>query len=226
MMRLKSLRAFADEHGLKMTSVAEVVAYRRRHEKLIALEREIQLPTEAGEFRLRLYSSKTDSSDHLALVCGEPEEGKLPLVRVHSECMTGDVFHSLRCDCGVQLKTAMQEIQAYGYGAVVYARQEGRGIGLAMKLHAYELQEQGLDTVEANEKLGFEADLRDYCVAAQILRDLNMDRIKLLTNNPAKVSGLEMYDVEVSERVSLVLPTQKHNDFYMSTKRDKMGHII
>ena len=226
MMRLKSLRAFADEHGLKMTSVAEVVAYRRRHEKLIALEREIQLPTEAGEFRLRLYSSKTDSSDHLALVCAEPEEGMLPLVRVHSECMTGDVFHSLRCDCGVQLKTAMQEIQAYGYGAVVYARQEGRGIGLAMKLHAYELQEQGLDTVEANEKLGFEADLRDYCVAAQILRDLNLDRIKLLTNNPAKVSGLEMYDVEVSERVSLVLPTQKHNDFYMSTKRDKMGHII
>jgi 3,4-dihydroxy 2-butanone 4-phosphate synthase/GTP cyclohydrolase II len=226
MMRLKSLRVFADEHGLKMTSVAEVVAYRRRHEKLIALEREIQLPTDAGEFRLRLYSSKTDSSDHLALVCGEPEAGKLPLVRVHSECMTGDVFHSLRCDCGEQLKTAMQAIQAYGYGAVVYARQEGRGIGLAMKLHAYELQEQGLDTVEANEKLGFEADLRDYCVAAQMLHDLNMDKIKLLTNNPAKVSGLEMYDVEVSERVSLVLPTQEHNDFYISTKRDKMGHII
>lgn len=226
MMRLKSLRAFANEHGLKMTSVAEVVAYRRRHEKLIALEREIQLPTEAGEFRLRLYSSQVDGKDHLALVCGEPDGDRLPLVRVHSECMTGDVFHSLRCDCGLQLDTAMREIQAYGYGAVVYARQEGRGIGLAMKLHAYELQEQGLDTVEANEKLGFEADLRDYCVAAQMLRDLKMDRVRLLTNNPSKVSGLEMYDVEVEERVSLVLPASEHNDFYMSTKRDKMGHII
>ena len=226
MMRLKSLRAFANEHGLKMTSVAEVVAYRRRHEKLIALEREIQLPTEAGEFRLRLYSSQVDGKDHLALVCGEPDGDRLPLVRVHSECMTGDVFHSLRCDCGLQLDTAMREIQAYGYGAVVYARQEGRGIGLAMKLHAYELQEQGLDTVEANEKLGFEADLRDYCVAAQMLRDLKMDRVRLLTNNPSKVSGLEMYDVEVVERVSLVLPASEHNDFYMSTKRDKMGHII
>tara|TARA_A100001015_G_scaffold306687_1_gene401364 strand:- start:533 stop:913 length:381 start_codon:yes stop_codon:yes gene_type:complete len=126
----------------------------------------------------------------------------------------------------LQLDTAMREIQAYGYGAVVYARQEGRGIGLAMKLHAYELQEQGLDTVEANEKLGFEADLRDYCVAAQMLRDLKMDRVRLLTNNPSKVSGLEMYDVEVEERVSLVLPASEHNDFYMSTKRDKMGHII
>lgn len=226
MMRLKSLRAFANEHGLKMTSVAEVVAYRRRHEKLIALEREIQLPTEAGEFRLRLYSSQVDGKDHLALVCGEPDGDRLPLVRVHSECMTGDVFHSLRCDCGLQLDTAMREIQAYGYGAVVYARQEGRGIGLAMKLHAYELQEQGLDTVEANEKLGFEADLRDYCVAAQMLRDLKMDRVRLLTNNPSKVSGLEMYDVEVEERVSLVLPASEYNDFYMSTKRDKMGHII
>ena len=190
MMRLKSLRAFANEHGL------------------------------------RLYSSQVDGKDHLALVCGEPDGDRLPLVRVHSECMTGDVFHSLRCDCGLQLDTAMREIQAYGYGAVVYARQEGRGIGLAMKLHAYELQEQGLDTVEANEKLGFEADLRDYCVAAQMLRDLKMDRVRLLTNNPSKVSGLEMYDVEVEERVSLVLPASEHNDFYMSTKRDKMGHII
>ena len=226
MMRLKSLRAFANEHGLKMTSVAEVVAYRRRHEKLIALEREIQLPTEAGEFRLRLYSSQVDGKDHLALVCGEPDWDRLPLVRVHSGCMTGVVFHALRCDRWLQLDTAMREIQAYGYGAVVYARQEGRGIGLAMKLHAYELQEQGLDTVEANEKLGFEADLRDYCVAAQMLRDLKMDRVRLLTNNPSKVSGLEMYDVEVEERVSLVLPASEHNDFYMSTKRDKMGHII
>jgi 3,4-dihydroxy 2-butanone 4-phosphate synthase/GTP cyclohydrolase II len=173
-----------------------------------------------------LYSSKTDQKDHLALVCGESDGKKLPLVRVHSECMTGDIFHSMRCDCGAQLETAMREIQAYGYGAVVYARQEGRGIGLAKKLHAYELQEQGLDTVEANHELGFDADEREYGIPAQILRDLKMERIKLLTNNPAKILGLEVYDIEVDERISLVLPPSEYNDFYMTTKRDKMGHII
>ena len=226
MMRTQDLRAFADEHALKMTSVAEIMSYRQMHEKLIELEREIKMPTRFGEFRLRLYSSLTDQKDHLALVCGEPSEDKVPLIRVHSECLTGDIFHSMRCDCGAQLETAMQEIQAHGYGAVVYARQEGRGIGLAAKLHAYELQEQGLDTVEANKELGFGADLRDYGIAAQILRDLEMQTINLMTNNPAKVSGLEKYGVEIKDRVPLVLPATKHNDFYMSTKRDKMGHII
>ena len=226
MMRTQDLRAFADEHALKMTSVAEIMSYRQMHEKLIELEREIKMPTRFGEFRLRLYSSLTDQKDHLALVCGEPSEDKVPLIRVHSECLTGDIFHSMRCDCGAQLETAMQEIQAHGYGAVVYARQEGRGIGLAAKLHAYELQEQGLDTVEANKELGFGADLRDYGIAAQILRDLEMQTINLMTNNPAKVSGLEKYGVEIKDRVPLVLPSTKHNDFYMSTKRDKMGHII
>lgn len=226
MMRTQDLRAFADEHALKMTSVAEIISYRQLHEKLIELEREIKMPTRFGEFRLRLYSALTDQKDHLALVCGEPSEDKVPLVRVHSECLTGDIFHSMRCDCGAQLETAMQEIQAHGHGAVVYARQEGRGIGLAAKLHAYELQEQGLDTVEANKELGFGADLRDYGIAAQILRDLEMQTINLMTNNPAKVSGLEKYGVEIKDRVPLVLPATKHNDFYMSTKRDKMGHII
>ena len=226
MMRLEELRKFSDKHGLKMTSVAEVVKYRYVHDKLIRLEREINMPTDAGDFRLRLYSSKVDKKDHLALVCGDESSGKKPLVRVHSECLTGDVFHSLRCDCGQQLHAAMHAIQKHGYGAIVYMRQEGRGIGLAKKLHAYELQEKGMDTVEANEHLGFDADLRDYGVGAQILNDMGMREIDLLTNNPAKIEGLDSYGIKVNERVPLVLPPGEHNDFYMATKRDKMGHII
>lgn len=193
---------------------------------MIKLEREINMPTDAGPFRLKLYSSKVDNKDHLALVCGDAESGKTPLVRVHSECLTGDVFHSMRCDCGAQLHAAMVEVQKHGYGAIVYMRQEGRGIGLAKKLHAYELQEQGMDTVEANEHLGFNADLRDYGVGAQILSDLEMTEINLLTNNPAKIEGLDRYGITVKERHPLVLPTSEHNDHYIATKRDKMGHII
>ncbi|MBT8041856.1 MAG: bifunctional 3,4-dihydroxy-2-butanone-4-phosphate synthase/GTP cyclohydrolase II [Pontiella sp.] len=226
MMRLLELRKFADTHGLKMTAVSEVVKYRYIHDRLIHLEREINMPTDAGQFRLKLYSSLVDNKDHLALVCGDSKSGELPLVRVHSECLTGDVFHSLRCDCGAQLHAAMHAIQDHGYGAIVYMRQEGRGIGLAKKLHAYELQEKGLDTVEANEHLGFDADLRDYGVGAQILKDMGMVKINLLTNNPAKITGLDKYGIEVEERVPLVLPPSEHNDFYLSTKRDKMGHII
>ncbi|WP_372796127.1 bifunctional 3,4-dihydroxy-2-butanone-4-phosphate synthase/GTP cyclohydrolase II [Pontiella sp.] len=226
MMRLEELRKFADEHGLKMTSVAEITKYRYVHEKLINMEREINMPTDAGPFRMKLYSSSVDNKDHLALVCGEASSGKVPLVRVHSECLTGDVFHSLRCDCGQQLHAAMHAIQEHGYGAIVYMRQEGRGIGLAKKLHAYELQEKGMDTVEANEHLGFDADLRDYGIGAQILNDMGMSEIKLLTNNPAKIEGLDKYGIKVNERVPLVLPPGEYNDFYMATKRDKMGHII
>jgi 3,4-dihydroxy 2-butanone 4-phosphate synthase/GTP cyclohydrolase II len=226
MMRLQELRAFSDKHGLKMTSVSEITKYRYIHEKLVHMEREIGMPTEAGEFRLKLYNSDVDHKDHLALVCGDAESGKIPLVRVHSECLTGDVFHSMRCDCGAQLHAAMHAVQAHGYGAVVYMRQEGRGIGLAKKLHAYELQEQGMDTVEANEHLGFDADLRDYGIGAQILHDLGMKKISLLTNNPAKISGLDKYGIEVAERVPLVLKPGIHNEFYLATKRDKMGHII
>jgi 3,4-dihydroxy 2-butanone 4-phosphate synthase/GTP cyclohydrolase II len=226
MMRLEELRSFASEHGLKMTAVSEIVKYRYTHEPLVHFEREVNMPTDTGFFRLKLYSSLVDHKDHLALVCGDAESGKVPLVRVHSECLTGDVFHSMRCDCGAQLHAAMKAVQDHGYGAIVYMRQEGRGIGLAKKIHAYELQEKGLDTVEANEHLGFNADLRDYGVGAQILRDLGMNRITLLTNNPAKIQGLDKYGIEVVERIPLVLPTHEHNDHYIATKRDKMGHII
>ncbi len=226
MMRLEELRKFSDTHGLKMTAVSEIVKYRYTHEPLVRLEREVSMPTDAGPFRLNLYSSIVDNKDHLALVCGSPESGKTPLVRVHSECLTGDVFHSMRCDCGAQLHAAMQAVQEHGYGAIVYMRQEGRGIGLAKKIHAYELQEKGMDTVEANEHLGFDADLRDYGIGAQILNDLGMTKINLLTNNPAKIKGLDKYGIEVSERVPLVLPPHEHNEFYLSTKRDKLGHII
>lgn len=226
MARLPELVEFAKKHKLKMTSVAEVTKYRYIHEKLVNLEREISMPTDAGEFRLKLYSSKVDNKDHLALVCGDADSGKTPLVRVHSECLTGDVFHSMRCDCGAQLHAAMHEIQKHGYGAIVYMRQEGRGIGLAKKLHAYELQEKGMDTVEANEHLGFDADLRDYGIGAQVLADLGMTKINLLTNNPAKITGLDKYGIEVGERVPLVLKPGEHNDFYLATKRDKMGHIL
>ncbi len=226
MMRLVELRKFSTKHKLKMTSVAEVIKYRYTHEPLVRRERVVNMPTDSGPFRLKLYSSSVDNKDHLALVCGSPESGKTPLVRVHSECLTGDVFHSMRCDCGAQLHAAMQAVQEHGYGAIVYMRQEGRGIGLAKKIHAYELQEKGMDTVEANEHLGFNADLRDYGIGAQILRDLGMVKIDLLTNNPAKIQGLDKYGIEIVERVPLVVPTQEYNDHYISTKRDKMGHII
>jgi 3,4-dihydroxy 2-butanone 4-phosphate synthase/GTP cyclohydrolase II len=226
MARLPELVVFAKKHKLKMTSVAEVIKYRYIHEELVNLEREIKMPTDAGEFRLKLYSSVVDNKDHLALVCGDASSGKTPLVRVHSECLTGDVFHSLRCDCGAQLHCAMHDIQEHGYGAIVYMRQEGRGIGLAKKLHAYELQEKGMDTVEANEHLGFDADLRDYGIGAQILHDLGMKKVNLLTNNPAKITGLDKYGIEVEERVPLVLKPGEYNDFYLATKRDKMGHIL
>lgn len=226
MMRLHEIRKFATKHKLKMTAVSEIIKYRYIHDTLINMEREINMPTDAGPFRLKLYSSIVDQKDHLALVCGSPDSGKTPLVRVHSECLTGDVFHSMRCDCGAQLHVAMEAIQERGYGAVVYMRQEGRGIGLAKKLHAYELQEQGMDTVEANEHLGFGADLRDYGIGAQILLDLGMVKIDMLTNNPAKIEGLDKYGVEIGERIPLVLPTTEHNDYYIATKREKMGHII
>ncbi len=226
MARVPELRKFADKHHLKMTAVSEIVKYRYTHEQLVHMEREVNMPTDSGPFRLKLYNSNVDNKDHLALVCGSPDSGKIPLVRMHSECLTGDVFHSMRCDCGAQLQKAMEEVQKHGYGAIVYMRQEGRGIGLAKKIHAYELQENGMDTVEANEHLGFNADLRDYGVGAQILIDLGMKKVNLLTNNPAKIQGLDKYGIEVNERIPLVLPTHEHNIDYISTKRDKLGHII
>ncbi|MFC1467880.1 bifunctional 3,4-dihydroxy-2-butanone-4-phosphate synthase/GTP cyclohydrolase II [Verrucomicrobiota bacterium] len=227
MARMPELIEFAKEHGLKMTSVAEIIRHRYLSEKLVERERTVPMPTECGEFRLSLFTSSVDDKPHLALVCGEPTEDKPhPLVRVHSECLTGDVFGSLRCDCGPQMKTAMKMVQDYGYGAVVYMRQEGRGIGLAKKLHAYELQDQGLDTVEANEHLGFDADLRDYGIGAQILKDLGMDKIRLLTNNPAKIEGLDKYGIEVVERVEIIHDACEHNVRYLSTKKEKMRHLL
>ena len=185
------------------------------------------MPTDWGDFNLRIYSSYVDDKDHLALFIGGPTPEKPhPLVRVHSECLTGDVFGSLRCDCGSQLQLAMQMISEYGYGALVYMRQEGRGIGLTKKIHAYELQDQGMDTVEANVELGFAADLRDYGIGAQILKDLRMTEIRLITNNPAKIEGLDKYGIEIVERVPIVLPSTPHNERYMNTKRDKMKHIL
>ena len=227
MARLPELRALADEHGLKMCSVADLIAYRRRTERQIEARSEVDLPTDLGHFRLRLYRSAVDGLDHLALIKGDLHSPDTPpLVRVHSECMTGDVFHSARCDCGRQLDAAMRMIEEAGRGLVLYMRQEGRGIGLANKMDAYALQEQGLDTVEANKKLGFAEDLRDYGVGAQILADLGLRKIRLMTNNPRKVVGLQGYGLEIVERVPLVIPPSRFNQRYLDTKKNKMGHLL
>lgn len=226
MARLPDLRSFAKEHKLLIISIADLIAYRRRTEKQVQFERAIRFPTEAGIFQLRLYASSLDGQHHIALVMGDPAAQEAPLVRVHSECLTGDVFHSMRCDCGIQLHRAMQMVGQEGHGVILYMRQEGRGIGLAAKIHAYQLQDGGMDTVEANEHLGYDADLRDYGVGAQILVDLGLHRIRLLTNNPRKVVGLEGYGLAISERVPIVCEPGTENAHYLATKRDKLGHIL
>ncbi len=227
MARLPELQAFRRQHGLKLCSIASLIEYRRRSEKLVELEERVQMPTDAGEFELHLYRSLVDGAHHVALVKGDVGSGAPVLVRVHSECLTGDVFGSARCDCGGQLRTAMERIQAEGAGVVLYMRQqEGRGIGLPAKIHAYKLQEQGLDTVEANLSLGFPAELRDYGVGAQILVDLGVRKMRFLTNNPRKVIGLEGYGLEIVERVPIMLPPNPHNQKYLETKRLKMGHLL
>ena len=226
MARLPELRAFAKKHGLKFISVADLISYRRRSEKLIELVRTVMLPTQQGTFRLKLYRSVPDGMCHVALVMGEPEKKSKALVRVHSECLTGDVFGSLRCDCGPQLRMAMKMVADEGAGVVLYMRQEGRGIGFENKMHAYELQEKGLDTVEANERLGFPADLRDYGIGAQILSDLGLKQIRLITNNPRKVIGLESYGIRIVEKVPVVADSNKHNRKYLATKKRKMGHWL
>jgi 3,4-dihydroxy 2-butanone 4-phosphate synthase/GTP cyclohydrolase II len=226
MARLPDLELFAARHGLKMVSIADLIAYRRRTEKQVELIRTIRFPTPYGVFQLRLYESLIEKDHHVALVLGAPANQPAALVRVHSECLTGDVFHSLRCDCGNQLHRAMELVGAEGHGVILYMRQEGRGIGLANKIHAYALQDTGLDTVEANEELGFDADLRDYGIGAQILADLGLHKIRLLTNNPRKVVGLEGYGLEIVERVSIVCEPGDDNRRYLETKRDKLGHLI
>ncbi len=227
MARRPELEVFAREHGLNMITVAELIRYRRRTEKLVELTSTVQMPTRFGYFTGYGYTSMVDGATHLALVVGDVRDHENVLVRVHSECLTGDVFHSARCDCGDQLEEAMRRIQSEGSGVILYiVGHEGRGIGLANKLKAYELQEHGRDTVEANVDLGFEPDLRDYGIGAQILADLGLTSMRLLTNNPTKIVGLEGYGLTVSEMVGLEIPPCSTNLEYLKTKRDKMDHRL
>lgn len=225
MARIGDLGTFQREHHLKACTLAQIIEYRQHSERLVELEETVKLPTDYGEFICHSYHSKVDGATHLALVHGEIDADKPVLVRVHSECLTGDVFASRRCDCGSQLHTAMRRIVQEG-GVLLYLRQEGRGIGLSAKLHAYKLQEQGLDTVEANIRLGFPPDLRDYGIGAQILRDLGVRHLRLLTNNPKKIIGLEGHGLDVIEQVPISIPPNESNAFYLETKRDKMGHTL
>ena len=226
MARLPHLRLFARRHGLKLCAIDSLIHYRRTREKLVEREEVVSLPTEFGHFDLYLYRSRLDGQHHLALVKGKVARKKNVLVRVHSECLTGDVFGSHRCDCGLQLRHALRQIAAAGLGVLVYMRQEGRGIGLGPKIRAYKLQEHGLDTVEANLKLGYPADLREYGLGAQILADLGLKTIRLLTNNPKKVVGLQGYGLEIVEQLPIKVAPNPHNARYLLTKREKLGHLL
>jgi 3,4-dihydroxy 2-butanone 4-phosphate synthase/GTP cyclohydrolase II len=226
MARLSQLLKFARKHRLKICTVADLIQHRQTREKLVERVETVKMPTDYGDFELHLYRSKVDGQHHLALVHGDVAgRGKI-LVRVHSECLTGDVFGSRRCDCGSQLHQAMRQIAGAGRGVIVYMRQEGRGIGLAPKIKAYKLQEQGYDTVEANEKLGYEMDLREYGIGAQILVDLGLKTIRLLTNNPKKVVGLEGYGLKIVEQLPIRVKPNPHNERYLKAKREKMGHLL
>lgn len=227
MMRAPRCREFADQHGLLLISIADLIKYRRQHESQVTKVAEVALPTEHGDFRAVGYRSEIDGTEHVALMCGEIGNGEDVLVRVHSECLTGDVFGSLRCDCGPQLHTAMSRVAQEGRGVVLYVKgHEGRGIGLLDKMRAYELQERGLDTVDANLSLGLPSDARDYGTGAQILSDLGIKSMRLLTNNPTKRAGLEGYGLTIIERVPLVVEENSHNSVYMSTKVARMGHEL
>jgi 3,4-dihydroxy 2-butanone 4-phosphate synthase/GTP cyclohydrolase II len=226
MARRPDLEVFAKEHDLKFITVAQIVAHRLQHERLVHREAEATLPTPYGEWKVIGYRNEMDQYEHIALVMGDVGGEQDVLVRMHSECLTGDVFHSLRCDCGEQLHAAMKRISEEGKGAIVYLRQEGRGIGLVHKIRAYALQDTGLDTVEANEALGFAPDLREYGVGAQILLDLGLSSIRILTNNPKKIVGLDGYGLSVTAQEPVRIEPNPHNAGYLATKRDKMGHLL
>lgn len=226
MARKYDLEIFAKKHRLRIISIKELIEYRQHQEKLVTLEVETKIETEYGNFNMMVYKNSLNDKEHILLVKGEVEGKENVLVRAHSECMTGDVFHSLHCDCRPQLDASMKMIAIQGEGVVLYMRQEGRGIGLVNKLKAYVLQRQGMDTVEANNELGFKADLREYGIGAQMLKDIGLTSIKLLTNNPKKIVGLEGYGLEVTERIPIEFEPSKHSQSYLKTKKDKLGHLL
>lgn len=226
MARLPQLQEIAHRFGLKLISIEDLVAYRMRTERLVERQVDVQLPTRHGDFQLIAYKQSATGEEHLALVKGAWEQNEPVLVRVHSSCVTGDIFGSCRCDCGPQLHRAMEMIEAEGKGVIVYMQQEGRGIGLLNKLKAYKLQEQGADTVEANVMLGFDMDARDYGVGAQILHDLGVRKMRLLTNNPRKRTGLIGYGLEIMENVAIEIAANPHNERYLRTKKEKLGHSL
>jgi 3,4-dihydroxy 2-butanone 4-phosphate synthase/GTP cyclohydrolase II len=226
MARLPQLIEIANKFNLKIISIEDLIKYRMRNESLIERTVDVKMPTDVGEFQLHAFKDTSNNQDHLALVKGEWKEDEPVLVRVHSSCLTGDIFGSCRCDCGPQLNTAMQMIEKEGKGVIVYMNQEGRGIGLVNKLKAYKLQEEGFDTFDANVKLGFKPDQRDYGIGAQILRALNISKMRLMSNNPKKRTGLIGYGLEVVENVALEIESNEHNEGYLKTKRDKMGHQL
>lgn len=226
MARVPDLVEFAKKHQMKIITIRDMIHYRNEKENLVKREVEVRMPTDYGIFQAIAYTNEVDDKEHVALVKGKIDPSKPTLVRVHSECLTGDVFHSHRCDCGPQLAAALKQINDHGSGVLLYMRQEGRGIGLINKLKAYQLQEQGLDTVDANLKLGFKPDLRDYGIGAQILKDLGVRKMKLLTNNPRKIKGLEGYGLEVVDRIPIQMDENEDNSRYLHTKKDKLGHLL
>ena len=226
MARMPNLLPFADKHGIKICTIESIVQYRRMNEKNVRRAAETMLPTRFGELRMIVYETDTDEHNHIALVKGDVANKENVPVRVHSECMTGDIFHSLRCDCGGQLNKALSMLEQHEAGVLVYMRQEGRGIGLVSKIKTYNLQDKGLDTHEANLHLGFDPDPREYDIAAQILKDLDISSIHLITNNPGKREGLQEYGLSITERIPLVIPANPYNERYLNTKRDKFGHLL